>query len=81
MIVVDAKTNGILKHEKFSDTYVWVNEWGHFNGDERALSEQQLASCNRKEVQPPDNQQLFLEFAGPIYNKLVPVLRGFYQSY
>ena len=81
MIVVDGKTNGVLKHEKFSDTYVWVSEWGHFNGDERALGEQQLAACNRREVPPPDNQQLFLEFAGPIYNKMIPVINGFYKQY
>jgi hypothetical protein len=81
MIVVDAKTNGVLKHDKFSDTYVWVNEWGNFNGDERALSSQQLAMCNRKEIQPPDAQTLFLEFAGPIYNKLTPSIRNFYQRY
>lgn len=81
MIVVDAKTNGVLKHDKFSDSYVWVNEWGNFNGDERALTSQQLAACNRKEVMPPDPQNLFLQFAGPIYNKLTPAIRSFYQSY
>jgi hypothetical protein len=81
MIIVDAKTNGVLKHDKFSDTYVWANEWGYFNGDERALTEQQAAMCRRKEVQPPDTQSLFLEFAGPIYNKLTPAIRSFYQAY
>lgn len=81
MVVVDAKTNGILTHRKFTGEYVWVNQWGRFNGDERALSEEQLRMCKLREIQPPDPQDLFLEFTKPIYNQLVPAIKGFYQNY
>lgn len=81
MIVVDARTNGILTHKKFSGEFLWVNSWARFNGDERALSDQQLALCKQKEVQPPGAQDLFLEFTKPIYNQLIPSLKGFYQNY
>src|SRR5688572_2750348 len=81
MIVVDAKTNGVLTHKKFSGEYAWVSTWGRFNGDDRALNDQQLALCKRKEIQPPIAQDLFLEFTRPIYNQLIPALDGFYRNY
>lgn len=81
MVVMDARTNGILTHKKFTGEYLWVNSWARFNGDERALSSQQLALCKQKETQPPGAQDLFLEFTKPIYNQLIPSLRGFYQNY
>lgn len=81
MIVVDARTNGILTHKKFTGEFLWVNSWARFNGDERALTAQQLNLCKQKEMQPPGPQDLFLEFTRPIYNQLIPALKGFYQNY
>jgi len=81
MIVVDASTNGVLTHSKFPGEYLCVNSWARFNGDERALSDQQLALCKHREVQPPGAQDLFFEFTKPIFNQLIPSLRGFYQNY
>lgn len=81
MVVVDARTSGILTHKKFNGEYLWVNSWARFNGDERALTDQQLQLCKQREVQPPDAQELFLEFSKPIYNQLIPALRSFYQNF
>ncbi len=81
MIVIDANTNGVLTHKKFSGEYSWVSSWARFNGDDRALSDQQLALCKKKEQQPPVAQDLFLEFTRPIYNQLIPALQGFYRNY
>lgn len=81
MLVVDAKTNGVLTHKKFTGEYLWFNTWARFNGDDRALTDDQLALCKQKELQPPYQQDLFLQFTKPIYSQLVPAIRGFYQSY
>ncbi len=81
MVVVDARTNGVLSHKKFTGEYLWVNSWARFNGDERALTEQQLQLCKQREIQPPDAQTLFLEFSKPIYSQLIPGLRSFYQDF
>lgn len=81
MLIVDAKSNGVLQHKKFNGEYSWVNSWARFNGDERALTDQQLNLCKQKEMQPPQNQDLFLEFTRPIYSQLVPAIKGFYQNY
>ena len=81
MIVLDAKSNGVLSAKKFSGEYSWVSSWARFNGDERALTTAQLNLCKQKETQPPGNQDLFLEFTKPIYNQLIPAIKGFYQAY
>jgi hypothetical protein len=81
MLILDAKSNGVLAHKKFNGEYSWVNTWARFNGDDRALTDQQLNLCKQKEVQPPANQDLFLEFTKPIYNQLLPAIKGFYQNY
>lgn len=81
MVIVDAKTGGVLTHRKFDGSYAWVSQWARFNGDDRALTDQQLALCKQREQQPPGAQDLFLEFTGPIYNQLIPSIRGFYQNY
>ncbi len=81
MVVVDGRTNGVLDHRKFNGQFVWITEWGSFNGDERALTDAQLKICRLQEQQPPMPQELFLEFTRPIYDQLVPALRGFYQAF
>jgi hypothetical protein len=81
MVVLDATTNGVLSHKKFSGEYAWVSSWARFNGDDRALSEQQLALCKKKEQQPPVPQDLFLEFTRPIYSNLTSELQAFYKKY
>lgn len=81
MIVLDGKSNGVLTHKKFSGEYVWFSSWARFNGDERALTDQQIALTKKRELQPPDAQDLFLAFADPIYGQLTSGLQSFYRSY
>ncbi|TSA28149.1 MAG: hypothetical protein D4R67_04490 [Bacteroidetes bacterium] len=79
--IVDFLLNSVLVERKFPGQYVWFTEWGSFNGDERALSKEQLALCNKKPIPPPDPQQLFVEFTKPIYNQVTSFLRAFYNTY
>lgn len=81
MVVVDARTSGILTHKKFTGEYLWVNSWARFNGDERALTDAQLELCKQKEMSPPGAQDLFLEVTRPIYSQLTPALKSFYQNF
>jgi hypothetical protein len=81
MQVLDANSDGIIKHEKFNGTYVWTTEWGSYNGDSRALSKEQLAISERKEGYPPAAQDMFVNFTKPIYNQLTNKVRGFYKKY
>jgi hypothetical protein len=81
MVAVDAKSNSILTHRKFEGNYVWANTWAKFNGDERALTKEQLNWCKQREQIPPPAQDLFLQFTKPIYDQLTGAVRGFYQNY
>lgn len=81
MDILDYKTKRLLKKERMPGQYIWKTEWASFNGDERALSKQELDMCNRKQASPPPPQQLFIEFTRPIYDQVQSRLREFYRSY
>ena len=74
--------NGVvITQEKMPGTFVWLDTWGNFRGDERALTEQDKALLNRRESIPPAPQDLFIEFTKPIYGQLISKVRNFYSRY
>ncbi len=81
MTILDARTKRVLNQQKMPGTFVWQDSWAAYRGDERALSEQQLTLCKKKEVMPPPPQTLFLEFTKPIYSQTVSRINAFYNRY
>ncbi len=81
MEIIDFQANRTLKKEEFPGEFVWVNEWASFNGDERALTDAELALTRKKEELPPPPTQLFVEFCKPIYNQFTSRIRRFYDDY
>ncbi len=81
MEVFDANSKAVLSHNKFPGEFVWFSEWGNFNGDERALDDNQLKVCQLNEIPPPPPQTMFVEFTRPIYNQIVPAINNFYRNY
>ncbi|WP_293311814.1 hypothetical protein [Pedobacter sp. UBA5917] len=81
MSITDWKSRKLVRQQKFPGTYIWRDSWASFNGDDRALSKEQLAITRRKEQLPPPPSALFLEFTKPIYNQLVNDIGAFYNSY
>lgn len=79
--ILDAKTGALLAVEKMPGEYVWKSEWATFNGDERALSSQQLQLTKQKEAPAPAPQELFIEFTRPIYDQITTKIRDFYKGY
>ncbi len=79
--IIDAKTGALLSAEKMPGEFVWVSEWATFNGDERALSPEQLRLTRLKEQAPPPPQDLFIEFTKPIYEQITTKIRDFYKNY
>ncbi|MCX6226918.1 MAG: hypothetical protein NTV01_19580, partial [Bacteroidia bacterium] len=77
---LDARTNKPKATQKFPGTFTWFSEWANYNGDGRALSNQQLDLCKRKPAMPPPPQDLFLEFTKPIYDQLKGFLRNYYRN-
>lgn len=70
-----------LVYQDFPGEFVWFNEWGQFNGDKRALSDEQLAICYNKRINPVPPQQMFIEFTRPIQQQIHNRLVTFYKNY
>jgi len=79
--VIDARNNGMLLREKLPGTFVWFVEWASFNGDERALTDDEYRLTKKRRVSPPPAQDMFIEFTRPIYNQLTNRLNTFYRRY
>lgn len=81
LTISDWQTRKIIKRRKLPGTYVWQDQWANYKGDERALTKQQLAMTNRREILPPAPAVLFVEFTKPIYAQLVDEVNSFYSRY
>jgi hypothetical protein len=80
--IINPVSNTTLSQERFPGTFVWTNSWATFNGDERALSKDQLEMCKRTDpVAPPQAQDLFVEFTAPIYTSLTRWIQAYYRNY
>jgi len=79
--IIDAQNNRELQTKNFSGQYVWATEWATFQGDDRALSEQQKKMLGQKPQTPPLHQDLFVEFTKPIYTQAASFVRSYYSRY
>ncbi len=80
VLITDTNQRRLLQDD-LQGEHIWFAEWGRFQGDERALNEEELALCNLPEAVPPPPQQLFVEFTKPLYDQLTDRLNRFYQNY
>ncbi|MDQ3392909.1 MAG: hypothetical protein M3512_02155 [Bacteroidota bacterium] len=79
--VVDPRTKAVLTQEKLPGSFTWVSQWGSFNGDERALTDDQKKYCNLREVAPPLPQDLFIAFTQPIYGQITSKINHYYRRF
>ncbi len=80
MKIIDAYSNTVVLHEKFPGRFVWSTMWGSYNGDEKALSKEQLRISEMKPVPPPPSQELFVQFCKPIYSQIVRKIKAYYRN-
>lgn len=79
--IIDANTEKILTVEKMAGEFIWFSEWATFNGDERALTKEQLKLSQQKEIPPLPPQDLFIEFTKPIYDQIINKVKNYYRNY
>ena len=79
--VTDWQSKNVISQENLQGTYVWMDKWGSYKGDERALTANQKRLMNQRESAPPPPQDLFIEFTKPIYSQLIGNIRQFYNRY
>lgn len=80
MQVNEGSRNVRIFRDELPGEFLWFAEWGTFKGDERALSEEQLAICKSVEMSPPAPQTMFVEFTRPIFAQLSDRLNRYYQN-
>ncbi len=78
--IMDNELKKVISQEKFPSQYVWTMRWASYDGDKRALSEEELQMVNRKELNIPGPQVMFEEFTAPLYDQVVRKLSNYYQS-
>ncbi|NSL86736.1 hypothetical protein ECE50_007840 [Chitinophaga sp. Mgbs1] len=76
--ITDTNNGKLLRSDRVPGSYTWVNQFGYFKGDERALSDADKSLLGGRDVPPPPPQDLFIELTRPIYDKLEQDLRSFY---
>ncbi len=80
--IVSDRSGGVLTQQKFPGSFSWIDYWGYYNGDERALTREDRDHVrNRREVMPPPPQDLFIAFTQPIFRDVTGYLRQFYEGY
>ncbi len=77
--IINAYNNKVEESRNFPGSFVWVNEWASYKGDERALTKKQLKMTETKPIMPPPEQDLFIEFTRPIFDQAVGFVRNYYS--
>lgn len=73
-------TNGqLLRTDRIPGSYTWLNQYGTYKGDERALSDEDKRLMGGVDMAPPPPTELFMEFTRPIYDVLARDLQSFYS--
>ena len=76
--IMDAKDNRIIEQHTFEGSYTWTDNWASYTGDDRALSEEQKWLAAKQPSLPPSNQELFNEYATPLYSQVLSCLQRAY---
>ena len=80
--IIDPQTGAIISQRKFPGSFIWVDRWGYYQGDERALSsEDKDYMRRRREAANPPPQDLFIEFTKPIFSQATSFVADYYQNY
>lgn len=77
--IVEPSSRSVLFQQKIPSTSVWENDWATYQGDKRALTEEELALTQEKELLPPPPQDLFYSFTRPLFDQTANLLRRRYR--
>lgn len=78
--IEDPQLNRVISQEKFPSEFRWVTVWATYNGDKRALTQEQLELVERRELPIPSPQFMFEQFAGPLYDQAIRKITDFYRA-
>ncbi len=76
----DAYSDQVMIQRKLGGEDIWEYQWASFNGDERALTKEEIQLARAKEVPPPSPQELFAAFIDRIYDQAFGQIRTLYRD-
>jgi hypothetical protein len=79
--IYESKSGATIQQQKFPGTYIWDTRWAFFNGDEKALTNEQFQMTRLREIPPPAPQDLFIQFTLPIYDQVTNFLERYYKQH
>lgn len=79
--ILDNDLKKVISQEKFPSEYTWSIRWASYNGDERALSDEELKMVETVETSVPGPQLMFEEFTAPLFDQVISKLRHYYRTY
>jgi hypothetical protein len=79
--IEDAHSGRLLDTRRFQGSFVWSETWATYNGDERALTDAQVRLARKRELPPPPDQDLFIEFTKPVHSQITEYIRRYYRGY
>ena len=79
--IIDFQNDKLMRDQLVPGAFTWINEYAIFAGDKKALSEQQFLLTQNRAMPLPPNQELFIEFTRPIYDRLSAELDSFFRRY
>ncbi|MEZ4851959.1 MAG: hypothetical protein R3B93_25825 [Bacteroidia bacterium] len=80
--ILNARSGSVVTQQKFPGTFIWLDKWGFYNGDDRALESEDKEFMRRKRESPnPPPQDLFIEFTKPIFDQVTSFVRNHYKDY
>lgn len=77
--ITNTSNGQLLRTDRIPGSYTWLNQFGTFRGDERALSDDDKRLIGGQDMPPPPPSDLFMEFTRPIYDVLARDLQTFYN--
>lgn len=77
--ITNTSNGQLLRQDRIPGSYTWVNQFGTFRGDERALSDEDKRLMGGQDMPPPPPTDLFMEFTRPIYDILTRDLQSYYN--
>ncbi|ACU61124.1 tetratricopeptide repeat protein [Chitinophaga pinensis] len=78
--LLDAVNGNIIRTDRLPGSFTWVNQWGFYKGDERALSDQDKSLMGGEDIAPPPPQELFMQFTKPIYDQMTSEMQQLYNN-
>lgn len=63
--ITNTNNGQLLRTDRIPGSYTWLNQFGTFRGDERALSDEDKRLMGGRDVPPPPPTDLFMEFTRP----------------